>query len=71
MENETTADVNDSLVVLSAAELGCPSYSDEAEQQVELFSFWVEGVSQVSTPNSYLLRLWNTQVDFVRGIGAC
>ena len=48
MENETTADVNDSLAVLSAAELGCPSYSDEAEQQVELFSFWVEGVSQVS-----------------------
>ena len=47
MENETAA-VNDSLAVLSAAELGCPSYSDEAEQQVELFSFWVEGVSQVS-----------------------
>ena len=45
MENETA--VNDSMVA-SAAELGCPSYSDEAAQQVELFSFWVEGVSQVS-----------------------
>ena len=56
MENETAA-VNDSLAVLSAAELGCPSYSDEAEQQVELFSFWVEGVSQVSVLHSYRDRL--------------
>ena len=44
MENETAS--NDSFV--DAADLGCPSYSMEAEQQVELFSFWVEGISQVS-----------------------
>ena len=49
MENEFTS--NDSVV--DPADLGCPSYSYEAEQQVELFSFWVEGISQVIASRLY------------------
>lgn len=44
---ETVATSNDSGS-MDAADLGCPSYSMEAEQQVEVFSFWVEGISQTT-----------------------
>ena len=48
MENEGTSNYS-----VTAAELGCPSYSMEAEQQVEVFSFWVEGISQVKASHVY------------------
>ena len=62
MENEFTS--NDSVV--DPADLGCPSYSYEAEQQVELFSFWVEGISQVIASRLYAEVNWKIDCSVVK-----
>ena len=56
MDNETATNDSAIVTVVNAADLGCPDYSHEAEEQVELFSFWVEGVSQASN-SEYLNTL--------------
>ena len=65
MENETTSDDSTTVTVVNAADLGCPNYSNEAEEQVELFSFWVEGVSQASN-SEYLNTLTIVFASFKR-----
>ena len=57
---ETVATSNDSGS-MDAADLGCPSYSMEAEQQVEVFSFWVEGISQVSKQVMFIY--WLVEIE--------
>jgi hypothetical protein len=37
---------NDDEAATAVDDLNCPTYSDEAEDAAETFSFWVEGVSQ-------------------------
>lgn len=46
--NVTEEEYYDDDVMSNVTVMGCPSYTDDAEKAVAVFSFWVEGICQVS-----------------------